>query len=114
MESSQKQMLDFWVTWKIDSGYDTAAALSSEFENTFTTRLDDFLYLEIQRKTENDDAVTERITVSKRLSDLDKTLGSLLEEGYIQKEHEKFVLTKKGKKYLQKKIKKMDRRRHKK
>jgi Co/Zn/Cd efflux system component len=114
MESFQKQMIDFWAIWKIDSGYNKMTILSDEFKNAFTTRLDEFLYLEVNRKKDANETVTEKITMSKQLSDLNKTIDALLTDGYLQKKDDTLFLTQKGKKYLKKKMGKIDRRRHKK
>jgi len=78
-----------------------------EFENEFSSKLDDFLHLEIERETKDEKIEVEKISISKKLTDLNKTVESLLRERYIRKEDEKFSLAKEGKEYLHKKMKKL-------
>jgi hypothetical protein len=112
VESSQKNVLMFWAIWKIDSGFDNEEKLSVEFENTFDTKLDDFFHIEIHRDTEKAEPETIKISTAKKLTDLHQAIMHLLEGHYIQREKRYFVLTRKGKEYLHKKLKKLERKRH--
>lgn len=111
-ESTQKQLLNFWVVWKIDSGYQNSKSLAEEFEKTFNTKLHDFMHLEIQRETEDKKIETERISASKQIKDLNQTIERLKKDNFISIEKENFFLTQTGKKYLNKKMEKLERRRH--